>query len=126
MATGIVTIHANISGGPDGNWSLDTGGNAFTTNTAVSAETIVTLSNGATTVTLPTGATGAIIIPPNAAVPSPNPAWSGTLTLKGVSGDTGVPISTKYLTHIPWDTATVPASFVLTANMAGTCSVRFM
>ena len=84
------------------------------------------LSNGASTITVPSGATSAIIVPPNAAYPQPNPTWGGTLTLKGVSGDTGVPISNKYLTPIVWDSATAPSSFVVTSTTTGTMYVRFM
>lgn len=123
MATGNITVAANISGGPDGTWSLNS---SFVASTAVQAETVVSLSNGSSTVSVPTGCTAAIIVPPNAAYPAPNPTWSGTLTLKGSSGDTGVPISTKYSTPILWDSATAPASIVLTATASGTAYVRFM
>lgn len=123
MATGNMTIAANITGGADGSWSLSS---TFLASTAVQAETQVALSNGASTITVPSGATSAIIVPPNAAYPQPNPTWGGTLTLKGVSGDTGVPISNKYLTPIVWDSATAPSSFVVTSTTTGTMYVRFM
>lgn len=120
MATGQVSITVNSTGGPDGSTT-------FTSNrplpSVVQSEVIVTLINGATTVTVPTGTTIGIIVPPNAATPQPNPNWGGTLTLKGVTGDTGVPISTIYATPLQWDTA--PATFVLTSNQAGTCQVVF-
>lgn len=123
MATGNMTIAANITGGADGSWSLSS---TFLASAAVQAETVVTLSNGSSTITVPSGATAAILVPPNASYPQPNPNWGGTLTLKGVSGDTGVPISTKYLTPVVWDSATAPASFVVTSTSAGTMYVRFM
>ena len=122
MATGSVVLSANVTGGADGSSSFSS---SRPIPTALQAETIVTLSNGSATVTVPTGSTDCIIVPPNAAVPTPNPAYSGTITLKGVSGDTGVPISTYYATRIPWDSTTVPSSFVLTATAAGTCQVKF-
>lgn len=123
MATGNITIAANITGGADGSWSLNT---TFTAPTAVQGETVVSLINGANTVTVPAGATAAIIVPPNAAFPQPNPSWGGTLTLKGVTGDTGVPISNKSLVPLEWDTGNVPANFVLTSTATGTLYVRFM
>lgn len=123
MATGNITIAANITGGPDGSWSLNT---TFTAPTAVQGETIVSLTAGSSTISVPSGATSAIIVPPNAAFPQPNPSWAGTLTLKGTSGDTGVAISNKYLTALPWDTGNVPANIVLTSTAIGTLYVRFM
>ena len=123
MATGNLNIAATIQGDAAGSWAFTS---SYPVPTTVQGETIVTLTNGSTTVTVPSAASVAVIVPPNSAYPQPNPNWSGTLTLKGVSGDTGVPISTKYPTPISWDTATTPASFVLTATAAGTCYVRFM
>lgn len=123
MATGNITIAANITGGPDGSWSLNT---TFTAPSAVQGETVVALTVGLATIAVPSGATSAIIVPPNAAVPQPNPSWGGTLTLKGVSGDTGVAISNKYLTPLVWDTGNVPANIVLTSTATGTLYVRFM
>ena len=123
MATGNITIAANITGGADGSWSLNT---TFTAPSAVQGETIVALTAGSSTISVPSGATSAIIVPPNAAFPQPNPVWGGTLTLKGVSGDTGVAISNKYLTPLVWDTGNVPANIVLTSTAVGTLYVRFM
>ena len=122
MATGSVNVTANVTGGADGSGS-------FTSSrpipTAVQAETIVSLVNGSVTVSVPSGATDCIIVPPNAAVPVPNPSYGGTITLKGIAGDTGVPISTTYATRIPFESTTAPASFVLTATVSGTCQVKF-
>ena len=123
MATGNVVTTANITGGADGSWSQSS---TFTAATAVQGETIVTLSVGANTVTVPSGVTWAQIVPPNAAYPQPNPTWGGTLTLKGVTGDTGVAISNKYPVDIKWDSGNVPSSFVLTSTATGTPYVRFM
>lgn len=71
---------------------------------------VLTLAAGANTITLPTGGTtvtGATIVPP-----STNTA---TITLKGVTGDTGIILSKTDPTSITFDT-TPPASFVLTAG----------
>ena len=122
MATGSVNVTANVTGGADGSSS-------FTSSrpipTALQSEAIVSLTSGSVTVTVPSGSTDCIIVPPNAAVPVPNPSYAGTITLKGVSGDTGVPISTTYATRIPFDSTTAPSSFVLTATATGTCQVKF-
>lgn len=71
----------------------------------------LTLAIGANTITLPTGGTtvrGATIIPPatNAA----------TITLKGVTGDTGVALSMTDPTSISFNDDALPANFVLTVG----------
>ena len=76
---------------------------------------------------MPSGTTVCVIAPPNsvgAGVAALNPAYGGTITLKGVSGDTGVAISNKWPTALSWDTP--PASFVLTATAAGSAIAWFM
>lgn len=67
--------------------------------------TVITLASGANTITPPTGATVACIIPPA--------ANAQTITLKGVTGDTGVPLS---LTQPTWLTLASAAAFCLTAG----------
>lgn len=84
-----------------------------TLNAAASASspgsiTIHTLAPGANTITVPTGGStvkGATIIPPS--------GNTNAITLKGVSGDTGVEISKTDPTSIGFETA--PANFVLNA-----------
>lgn len=69
-----------------------------------------TLASGANTITLPTGGstpTGATIIPPAGNLQ--------TLTLKGVTGDTGILMHKTDPFSISFDTVP-PASFVLTAG----------
>ena len=124
MATGNLILNANVTGGADGSWSLGPATRLMAT--AVGAETIVTLAVGPNTITVPAGATNAIIIPPNDAYPQPNPNWGGTLTLKGVTGDTGVPISSFFPTVLPFDATNTPSSFVLTATAIGTLQVKFI
>lgn len=124
MATGNIILTANITGGPDGAWSL--GPSTFLAPTAIQGESIITLTIGSATIPVPSGVTAAIIVPPNAAFPQPNPNWGGTLTLKGVSGDTGTPISNKWLTPVQWDVGNVPANIVITSTAVGTLYVRFM
>ncbi len=121
-ATGNITLAANVTGGLDGSRTF--GPVTITANAAVTQTLAVALINGATTVTVPSGATAVVIFPPNAANPIPNPAFAGTLTLKGISGDTGVAISNKWPTLISFDTA--PASFVILSTVVGTATAWFM
>lgn len=67
----------------------------------------INLSSGANTVTIPSTAKGATIVPPA--------GNTQTLTLKGISGDTGIALSKTDPTSISFDT-TPPASFILTAG----------
>lgn len=71
---------------------------------------IYTLTTGANTITLPTGGStpkGATLVPPS--------GNTQTLTLKGVSGDTGITLHKTNPTTITFD-ATPPANFILTAG----------
>lgn len=126
MATGLITLTGNISGGPTGGETF--GPLQILAATAVIQVSTLTLSaNTNTAVTVPTGATAVIIVPPNASYPggtAPNPAVSGTLTLKGVSGDTGVQINTTYPTELAL--ASGVSSFYLNAASACTVIVWFM
>jgi len=77
---------------------------------APGAADIFTLVSGANTITLPTGGStvvGATIIPPA--------GNTQTLTLKGITGDTGIVLHKTDPTSISFDT-TPPVSFVLTAG----------
>lgn len=78
--------------------------------TAPSAITLLSLASGANTITVPSSSgitvKGALLIPPA--------GNTQTLTLKGVSGDTGVALSKTEPTFISFDTP--PATFVITAG----------
>lgn len=77
-----------------------------------------TPASGANTVTVPTTATAIIIVPAT--------TNTATLTIKGVTGDTGVAISKVNPTILSFDTSP-PASFVLTAGAgAGAVEVSFI
>lgn len=121
-AQGNLTIQANQTGSSVGSQTF--GPLTITANAAVGQIATVALVSGSTTVTVPTGATCVIFAPPNAVSPIPNPQYAGTITLKGISGDTGVAISNKWPTLLGFDTA--PASFVVTATAVGTATVWFM
>lgn len=74
-------------------------------------ESIYTLASGANTITLPTGGAtvkGLIIRPPS--------GNTQTLTLKGVTGDTGIPLHLTDPSYIRLNSAALPASVVLTAG----------
>jgi hypothetical protein len=122
MATGSLSISGNVTGGPDGSRSFG----PFVTyaNAAVTETLPVSLSIGANTVSVPTGSSVMVINPPNGTNPTPNPAWGGVLTLKGVSGDTGVPLSNSHVSVISWDSA--PSSVVINSTTTGTLTVWFM
>ena len=122
-AVASVTISANVTGGPEGSWSLAPPAGVRSVGTAVFSEQIISLSIGANTITLPAAISAAFIIPPNNSFPQLNPAYGGTLTLKGVTGDTGVPISSYFVTALEFDTASSPSTIVITATATGTLKV---
>lgn len=66
---------------------------------------VVGLIAGANTITVPSGSTGATIIPPS--------TNTETMTLKGVSGDTGIALALTSPTSIALATVT---TFVITAG----------
>jgi hypothetical protein len=122
MTVGTFTIQAALQGSPTGSRSF----NATTPlNAAVDQTSVVSLGSGANTITVPSSTTVslAIIVPPNATYPTPNPLYAGVLTLKGVAGDTGVVISSRYPTVLEWDVGAAPSSFVINASVVGTIEI---
>lgn len=118
MATGSFTVQATVSGGPSGAQVYNSGS---TVNAAQPEVQTVVLLSGNNTISLPTGTTFFIVVPPNAVVPQPNPAYGGVLTLKGVNADTGLVIDNKIPTGpIAASTST---SFVLNASVGCTVTV---
>ena len=103
--TGTISISGTISGDVGGGKTI--GPFSIAPATPIVDTTHVTLSSGANTITVPTTANGVVIVPPT------NNAQ--TLTLKGVTGDTGVAISKINPTLLPFDTSP-PANFCLTAG----------
>ena len=118
--TGTVTTSATLTGGPSGNRSFTS---SRTITAGVDQTLTVACTSGANTITVPTGSTFCGIFPPNAASPVPNPPNASTLTLKGVTGDTGVAISNTYPTYLEWDAATTPSTICITAS--GNATVEF-
>lgn len=118
IAAGNLTIQGTVSGGPDGGRTF--GPASIVAGAAVASVQTYSLAIGANTITVPSGCTCVVIWPPNATAAggvTPNPPYGGTLTLKGVSGDTGVAISNRWPTVLSWDTA--PASFVINSTATG-------
>lgn len=106
-AAATITINGAIQGSPTGSKTI---GPLTITSAAANLQVQeVVLQSGANTITLPTlpAPTGCII-----QLPATNTA---VVTLKGVTGDTGIAIG-KTTTHlISWDTTALPTSFCLTS-----------
>jgi hypothetical protein len=67
-----------------------------------------TLASGVNTITVPSGASGFVLVPPS--------TNTNTIQLKGVSGDTGLSLPKASFSVYTFDTAAVPANFVLTCG----------
>jgi hypothetical protein len=106
MATNATrTITIAYSGDVNGTETLPAAANAVTPGSV----TIHTLTVGDNTITVPTGGStvkGACIVPPA--------GNAQAITLKGVGGDTGIPISKLDPTSIGFETA--PVNFILNAG----------
>ena len=120
-ATGTLTLTGNVSN-VSGNAQITLGPTTITAPTANAYTATLSLTIGANTITLPTSMTFLAIVGPNGANPIPNPAISTTLTLKGVSGDTGIAISAKYPTTLTWDNVASPSTIVI--NSTAVCSIQ--
>ena len=120
MAQGNITLTANTSGGDIGSRQLGPGGTTRMQNTAVSAETIVSLTVGTNTISIPAGATFACIIPTTNTGSTTNISYPGVLTFGSNV------ISSNYFFAWNWDAAAPGGtSFVLTATTVGTITVWF-
>lgn len=102
-ATGTISVTGTVSGLPEGS---DTVALSWALTDAI-GDVLRGLSSGANTVSVPTGTTLVIIIPPT--------TNTETITLKGVSGDTGRQISKTKPTILAWETG---SDFVLTTSGA--------
>ncbi len=90
------------------------------TVTGSNTPTIVntTLTSGANTITVPSGAVACVITPPS--------GNGVALTLKGVTGDTGVHISQTTPSLIVFDGSNLPSTFVITAASLTTGSTQIL
>jgi hypothetical protein len=114
---GNVTVSGFLSGVPFGqvnvgpfSLAMNAGNNLQMTN--------ITLASGANTITVPTWAVGMLIIPTVTNVTG--------LTLKGVTGDTGIPLSPSNPTGPITFTAGAFATFVLTAASLFTTNTQIV
>ena len=121
-AAGNLTLNANVSGGPDGARSF--GPLTITTQAAITETLTVTLAVGANSIALPTGTTCVVLQPPNSVNPAVSPAYGGTVTVKGVAGDTGLTVSNKWPTLLSFDVN--PAALVVTATAVGNITLWLM
>jgi hypothetical protein len=115
LSIGNISLTGNVSGAPSGSRTF--GPLTITANSAVDKTDVVVLASGANTITPPTGATAVVVLGQNSATPTPNPPSAVTLTLKGVTGDTGITVSNKWPVLLSFDT--LPGSFVITASSSG-------
>jgi len=102
-----VSLYGQITGTPLGNQVI--GPLTATSAAACGQVQELVLQSGANTITVPTtpAPNGVIIV-----LPATNTAET---TLKGVTGDTGVDIGKTGWAVLPFNTASLPASFVLTS-----------
>lgn len=112
MATGSATLTATATGLVTG--SLTFGPATITLGSAVGEVLLVSLASGANTITVPGGSTFVVIAPP--------PTNTATLQLKGVSGDTGIPLSLTSPTLLAVNAA---STFVITTNGATSATLWF-
>lgn len=111
--TGSLYLTGTLAGEPEGTSSVS----LSWTITAGASDALVGLSSGANTITVPTAATLVIVIPP-----TDNTA---TITVKGVSGDSGYQISSTKPTVLTQGSP--GGALVLTASAAiATCKILFI
>jgi hypothetical protein len=112
--SGYVAISGNINNVPQGTTAIGPLTIAATSSNLFSITNVV-LGSGANTITVPSWAVGVLIQPPS--------GNTQTLTLKGVTGDTGVAISETGPTLLSFTTP--PSTFVVTAGGATTGDTSF-
>ena len=105
-ATATITLTGSVTGLPTGSKAFAISG---TSSAANGTTTQVVLQAGANTITVPTlpAPIGCII-----QLPTTN---TSVVTLKGVTGDTGIAIGKTTSHYLTWDSTALPASFVLTS-----------
>lgn len=108
-ATGTVVVSSTISGLPSGSKTISPP--AIALAAAVGQITDTTLASGANTITVPTGTTMAVCV---------FPVTSGSVILKGVTGDTGVTLinNPSVITWAAFPLAAAQTTFVLTASVS--------
>lgn len=113
MATAVLHIEGGVTGRPGGGSGIDL---TVDFTAAIGDRRNTDLANGANTITVPTGSTMCVFVPPS--------TNTQTLTLKGISGDTGIAMAVNKPALIPLSSV---ASFVITTNGAVTgCEFIFL
>lgn len=110
-ATASVTITGSVAGGPSGSKTMSIP--VISSATSTDALGVVALSSGFNSVTVPSNTTGVVIVPPA--------GNTQTITLKGVTGDTGIPLHVTNATLL-----TLPSSSTtlgVTVGGAITCEL---
>lgn len=114
-ATASLSIAGAVQGTSTGNRTI--GPISISSSNASPIVQTVVLQSGANTITPPTSpATSGCVIQ----LPSDNTAL---VTLKGVTGDTGVAIGKTTTTVLNWEASTAPTSFCLTSAATQTSKI---
>jgi hypothetical protein len=122
---GVLSIAGQQTGIPQGTNNI----NLSVTFSNISYVVEEILANGFTAITVPTvtGTSG-----PNGVIIIPSVSNSATMTLKGITGDTGILISKNYPTVIAFPqgdtqgTTTNPATFGITSSALQTVPTTFL
>jgi hypothetical protein len=105
-ASAAITVKGTITDLPAGSVNVL----ATITSAAANGQTQwVVLQSGANTITVPASPT------PTGCIIQLNAANTALTTLKGVTGDTGVPLGKTGFAVVTWDTANAPSSFCITS-----------
>jgi hypothetical protein len=112
--TGTLTFSGTITGLPSGTRNLSS---AVALASAVDQSQQIILASGFNSITVPSGATGCVITPPagNAVA----------LTLKGVTGDTGIPMHPTFPTIPMFATSATTFGITAAAATSGNTQINF-
>jgi hypothetical protein len=108
---GLVTIQGSVTQVPQGQITVGPLTLTPTSSNQYSSSNLI-LSSGANTITVPTWATHIII--------EPDPANTVSITLKGVTGDTGIPLALNQASVFSIPGAGSPGTIVLTSGAGAT------
>lgn len=114
-ASGSLTIQGTITGLLTGTKTI--GPITLADTNASPSTTEIVLASGANTITVPSATTCSGVLIVFAA------ASTTTKTIKGVGGDTGIRVSPNGPCFLSFDSASVPATFVINSSAADTSNV---
>lgn len=108
-SAGVITVSGSITSLPQGAWTV--GPFTITPNTSGNyVQTEITLASGNNTITVPSWTVFMAIVPPS--------SNTQTLTLKGITGDTGFQIAETVPTFLSFQASAAPSTLVITAGGA--------